>query len=354
MVARFEHEVAAYLGIPAAAAVVNGTAALHLALLVAGVQPDDEVLVSDLAFVAAANAVRYAGAWPVFMDADPSTWQMDPGKVAAFVTTACQWKKGALRNKATGRRVSAILPVHILGHPCDMDALVRMARTYQLRIIEDAAESFGARYQGRQVGTLGDIACLSFNGNKIITTGGGGMVVSNNDRWVERARYLAAQAKDDPAEYIHNEIGYNYRLTNLQAALGCAQMEHLDDYVKSKVRIAQRYRSALSDLPGLSCMPTASWAEPTYWLCTIRIAGKRVGAAQRIIAHLASRGIEARRLWRPLHLLPMYRQAFAYRVEFAPTLYAEAISLPSSVGLLDEECEEVSGTLRDCVLRGLR
>ncbi|MBI3320933.1 MAG: LegC family aminotransferase [Candidatus Omnitrophica bacterium] len=348
---RFEHEVAKYLGVASAVAVVNGTAALHLALLVAGVQPDEEVLVSDLSFVAPANAIRYVGAWPVFMDADPATWQMDPEKVSEFLTRACQWRDGKLFNPVTRRRVTAILPVHILGHPCDMDALRALAQRYQLRVIEDAAESLGAHYRGRQVGALGDIACLSFNGNKIITTGGGGMVASDNIKWVERARYLSTQAKDDPEEYIHHEIGYNYRLTNVQAALGCAQLEHLEHYVERKARMAQRYEAALSDLPGIVCMPSAAWADPTYWLFTVRFTGGDPALAAHVVASLASRGIQARRLWRPLHRLPMYRAAQAYQIEFADTLYAEAVSVPSSVGLRDEECERVIRAVRDSVMR---
>ena len=350
-VTRFEQEIAACLGTAAAVAVVNGTAALHLALLVAGVQPDEEVLVSDLAFVAPANAIRYVGAWPVFMDADAATWQMDPEKVSEFLTGGCQWRDGKLFNRVTRRRVSAILPVHILGHPCDMDPLRRLAERYALRLIEDAAEGLGARYHGRMVGALGEIACLSFNGNKIITTGGGGMVVSDNARWIERARYLSTQAKDDPEEYIHNEVGYNYRLTNLQAAVGCAQLQRLEDYVARKTQIAQRYATAFSDLPGLVCMPSASWAAPTSWLFTVRLIGADAAGLTRMIQSLAAQGIQARRLWRPLHLLPMYRTAQAYRIEFAPTLYAEAVSLPSSVGLQEEEGEQVIRAVRECVTR---
>ena len=235
---RFEDAVAQYIGVKHAVATASGTAALHVALLVAGVQPDDEVVVSTLTFIAPANTVRYVGAWPVFVDAEPLYWQMDSEKLAHFLEKGCRWKDGALFNKVTGRRVKAILPVHILGHPCDMQPIMEAARKYGLAVIEDATESLGSKYQSTMAGHLGDIACFSFNGNKVITTGGGGMIVTDNAEWAKEARYLTTQAKDDPIEYIHEIFGYNYRLTNIQAAMGCAQMESLDEYISAKRRIA--------------------------------------------------------------------------------------------------------------------
>ena len=260
---RFERELAAYVGTKYAVATSSGTAALHVALLAAGVQPDDEVLVSTLTFIAPANAVRYVGAWPLFIDAEPHYWQMDAEKALHFLENQCRWQDGGLRNRATGRRVNAILPVHILGHPCDMDPLLDAALKYDLVVIEDATESLGATYRGRTVGHLGDIACFSFNGNKLITTGGGGMVVTNNQVWADRAKYLTTQAKDDPVEYIHGEMGYNYRLTNIQAAMGCAQMEQLSDFIAAKVAIAATYTQTLGDVPGITPMCEAPWASCT-------------------------------------------------------------------------------------------
>ena len=197
-----------------AVATVNGTAALHVALLVAGVQPDEEVLVSTLTFIAPVNAIRYVGAWPVFIDAEPIYWQMDPARVVEFFERDCRWTEGKLYNRRTGRHVSAIIPVHVLGHPVDLDPIMEVARKYGLKVIEDATEGLGATYKDRGLGCLGDIGCFSFNGNKIITTGGGGMMVTDNEEWAIRAKYLTTQAKDDPIEYIHGEVGYNYRLTN--------------------------------------------------------------------------------------------------------------------------------------------
>lgn len=339
---RFEGIVADYIGAQYSVATVNGTAALHIAILVAGVQPDDEVLVSTLSFIAPANAVRYVGAWPVFVDADPSYWQMDAEKVVDFLEKECRWTNSELRNKQTGRRVRAIVPVHILGHPCDMDPLLKIARKFNLVVIEDATESLGASYKGRKVGSLGDIACFSFNGNKIITTGGGGMIVTNNAEWAHRARYLTTQAKDDSVEYIHGEIGYNYRLTNIQAALGCAQMEKLGEYIAVKRRIAGIYREALMVVSGIAFMQEASWASSTFWISTTLINERKFGISSRgLLKQLETAGIETRPLWQPLHLSPAHRESQSFNCNVAESLARDCLSLPSSVSLSDQEQKRV-------------
>ena len=350
---RFERELAAYVGTQHAVATVNGTAALHVALLVADIEPDDEVLVSDLTFIAPANAIRYVGAWPVFMDAEPDYWQMDPQKVLDFLSQECLWRQGALYNKTSGRRVRAILPVHILGHPCDMDPIVAAARKYNLTIIEDATESLGAKYKGRMVGHLGDIACFSFNGNKIITTGGGGMIVSDNEAWARKARYLTTQAKDDPVEYVHHEIGYNYRLTNIQAAMGCAQLERLDDYISVKRHTAATYTEMLAGLSGLDLMREAPWAFSTFWLYTILVNEEQYGISSRELMHrLAQQGIQTRPLWQPLHRSPAYADCQAYRVETADELNRHALSLPSSVGLQEGQRHLVAEAIVSASVQG--
>lgn len=343
---RFEQELAAYVGASHAVATVSGTAALHTALLVAGIQPDDEVLVSTLTFIAPANAVRYVGAWPIFIDAEPDYWQMDPEKVAAFLTYGCRWHNRELRNKITGRRVKAILPVHILGHPVDMDPILELAHKYGLAVIEDATESLGATYKGRRVGHLGDIACFSFNGNKIVTTGGGGMLVTDNEVWAERARYLTTQAKDDPVEYIHHEVGYNYRLSNLQAAMGCAQLEQLEAHVATKRQLADKYTQALHVVPGIQTMPEAPWAFSTYWLYTILVNKIEYGAnARAVLAHLSEQGIQSRPLWQPMHLSAAHQGAYAVNCSVAERLNRDALSLPTSVGLTLQQLEVVVGQL---------
>ena len=354
-VERLEQMVAAAVGTHFAVATATGTAALHTALLVAGVLPDDEVLVPSLTFIASANAIRYAGAYPVFIDSEPCHGQMDPRQVVAFLDNACAWRDGCLRNKASGRRVKAIVPVHVLGHPVDMQPILEAARKYGLVVVEDAAEALGARYrdgQGRdlKVGQLGDMACLSFNGNKIITTGGGGMLVTDNPHYAERARYLTTQAKDDPLEYIHKEMGYNYRLTNLQAALGVAQMEVLDHHVAQKRRITQRYRVALASCPGIRMWADADWAFSTNWLATVLIDERTCGVGSRdMLRHLAAQRIQSRPLWQPLHLSPSFAKLAPRSCPVAEHLSRDALSLPCSVGLTDEQQERVIGVIANCL-----
>lgn len=344
---RFEQALARQTGSKYAVATVNGTAALHIALLVAGVQPNDEVLVSALTFIAPANAVRYVGAWPVFIGPEPDHWQIDAGAVCDFLNRECTWRSGALINRTTGRRVRAVLPVHILGHPVDMDPILEVARKYELPVIEDATESLGARYRQRNVGSLGDIACFSFNGNKLITTGGGGMIVTDNAEWAGRARYLTTQAKDDPIEYVHHEIGYNYRLTNLQAALGCAQLENLEEFIAAKRRHAEIYLEALTDVPGIAPMQEASWAFSSYWLFTVLVDQAAYGEDSRsLLRRLRDNKIEARPLWQPLHRSPAHRGAASYRVDIADQIAGRALSLPSSVRLKDAELETVAEVVR--------
>lgn len=347
-VSRFEQALASYLGASHAIATVNGTAALHIALLVAGVQPDDEVIVPALTFIAPANAVRYAGAWPVFVDIEAEHWQIDPQKTADFVNHVCVWKDGELRNRTTGRRVSALLPVHILGHPVDLDPLIEIARKFDLALVEDTTESLGATYKGRMLGQTSDIACFSFNGNKLITTGGGGMIVTSKGEWADRARYLTTQAKDNPLEYIHGEVGFNYRLTNLQAALGCAQVEQLDDFLFRKRQIAQRYNDALLDLPGVATLTEASWARSACWLYTMLINSQEYGIDRfELFRVLTENEIQARPLWQPLHRSPAHAACAAYHVEVADDIHSKALSLPSSVGLSEQEMARVVKVIRD-------
>lgn len=344
---RFEQMVADYVGAKFGVATTNGTAALHIALLVAGVQPDDEVLVSTLSFIAPSNAVRYVGAWPVFMDAEPQYWQLDPSKATDFIEKMCHWRNGAVYNKRTGRRVKAILPVHILGHPVDMTPILAIARKYELVVIEDAAESLGSKYNSCMVGHLGDIGCLSFNGNKIITTGGGGMIVTDNEVWAERAKYLTTQAKDDPVEYIHNEIGYNYRLTNIQAAMGVAQMEKLDEHLEAKRQIMQRYGKHLMNIEGIELPKEANSTFCTFWLYTVMVIQDCYGMSSRqLMQSLASKGIQTRPLWCPIHRLQPYRECETYRINQADQLYNQSLSLPSSVGLHAEDLTAVIGSIR--------
>jgi perosamine synthetase len=352
---RFEGEIASRVGSQFAVATVNGTSALHVALLIAGVQPEDEVLVSTLTFIAPVNAIRYVGAWPVFIDAEPNHWQIDPAGVVDFLERGCRWQEGTLYNRRTGRRVAAVIPVHILGHPVDLDPILALARKYNLQVIEDATESLGATYKGHGLGSLGDMACLSFNGNKMITTGGGGMLVTANEDWARRARYLTTQAKDDPVEYVHTEIGYNYRLTNLLAAMGCAQLEQLDTYIAAKRRIAHRYDEELRDLPGISLTKEASWAFSSCWMYTLLVDEASFGMDSReLLCSLNARRIQTRPLWQPIHQSGAHGGRSTAKMPVAEKLYEQALSLPCSAGLSEDEQSRVIEEIRTIAANAVR
>lgn len=349
-VERFEHDLASAVGAPHAVAVINGTAGLHVALRAVGVEPDDEVLVSNLTFIAPVNAIRYCQAHPILVDADPATWQMDSEKVERFLTQGCEVRGGACINRRTGRRVRAIVPVHILGLACQIDRIVALAHQHHLLVVEDAAEAMGVRYRDRAVGTFGDVGVFSFNGNKIITSGGGGMLVTRNPRYAEAARYLTTQARDDARESIHNSVGYNYRLTSLHAALGVAQLEQLGAFVEKKQAIARAYEAALRNVEGLTLMPNPPHTEPTYWLYTVLLAeGTSLQQRQAVIAQLREAGFEARPLWHPINGLPPYRDCQTVTIEHSFRLYERAVSLPSSVDLEAADLRRCVAALRKCV-----
>jgi perosamine synthetase len=342
---RFEREVAAYVGVPHAIATVNGTAALHVALLAAGVKPGDEVLVPALTFIATANAVSYCGAQPVFLDSEETSWGLDAGKMADFLSRECVVKAGQVVNRATGRVVRALLPVHLYGHPCDLDAVLEVARRYPLAVVEDAAEALGARYRDRRVGCEGLLSCLSFNGNKIITTGGGGMVLTRDARMAARVRRLTTQARSDAIEYVHEETGFNYRLTNIQAALGVAQLEQLDGFIEAKRATAAHYGDLLAGVPGVTVFTEAPWARSTYWMTSIMLDGRRGPDVRGLLLGLNAAGVGARSLWRPLNSQPVFKAAQSYEVEVAARLYDRGLSLPCSVGITPEEREAVTAHL---------
>jgi perosamine synthetase len=346
-VARFEEMVASFVGSRYAIATSTGTAALHVALLIAGVQPDDEVLLPTLTFIAPANAVRYVGAWPVFVDVDAQYWQMDTQLVADFLRTECTSKGGVLVNRQTGRVVRAILPVHILGHPVDMGPLLALAQEFGLAVVEDATESLGAEYKGVRLGRDSQLACFSFNGNKLITTGGGGMIVTNDEQLAARARYLTTQAKDDPVEYVHKEIGYNYRLTNLQGAIGCAQVEQIEAFINAKRSIAAAYQEGLSAVAGITVMHEAQWARSAFWMYTILVEEEIYGSSSRgLMQKLATGGVQSRPLWQPLHRSPIYAEAQTLLTGTAEKINRRALSLPCSVGLPMPDLQQVINLVR--------
>ena len=347
---RFEREVARYVGVPHAVATVNGTAALHVALLAAGVTAGDEVVMPAFTFVATANAVAYCGAHPVFLDSEETSWGLDPARVAEFLDGECEVTAGRVKDRRTGRVVRALLPVHLYGHPCDLDPLLALARRYPAAVVEDSAEALGARYRGRPVGADGLAGCLSFNGNKIITTGAGGMVLSRDEAMAARVRRLTTQARGDALEFIHDEIGFNYRLSNLHAALGVAQLEQLDPFVEDKRRTAAFYQQAFARVDGVRPFVEAPWARSTYWMASMLLDEGRCADVRTLIRDLNAAGIQARPLWRPLHLQPAFRDARVGVVSVAERLYARGLSLPCSVGITPEERQDVV----DAVVQRLR
>lgn len=334
---RFEREIAAYVGVPHAVATVNGTAALHVALRVAGVEPGDEVLLPAMTFIATANAIAYCGAHPVFLDSEAVSWGLDAGKLADFLARECVQKNGALVNRASGRVVRALVPVHLYGHPCDLDPILDLAARYDLAVVEDSAEALGARYRGRRIGAERLLGCLSFNGNKVITSGGGGMVLARDAAVAERVRFLTTQARVDPLEFVHTEVGFNYRLTNLQAALGVAQLEQIDGFVASKRETAAFYHSAFAAVDGVSVFAEAPWARSSYWMSSVLIDERRAPDMRALLRDLNAAGVQARALWRPLNRQPAFAGAQAYRVEVAERLYARGMSLPCSAGITPDE-----------------
>jgi perosamine synthetase len=330
-VRRFEAEFAARLGVPHALAVSNGTVALHLALAAFGIGPGDEVIVPDLTFAATINAVLYAGAVPVIVDVDPATWNMDPAAVAAAITP----------------RTRALIPVHLYGQPADMDALMALADRHGLVVIEDAAEAAGATYKGRPCGGIGHAGTFSFFSNKLITTGEGGMVVLRDDKAAERARMLRDHGMDPAKRYWHNEVGFNYRLTNLQAALGCAQLEKFDAFLARKLAIAEAYRKRLARIDGIQLPAKLPGCVNSYWAFSFIADMRRFGLTRdAFMARLAGAGIETRPLFYPLHEMPPYR-GYTQGREFPHTsrLSANGLSLPSAVTLSDAAIDYICGVI---------
>ena len=337
-VGAFERGIADFVGTAHAVGTHSGTSALHLALILAGVGAGDEALITPLTFIAPANAIRYVGAHPVFIDVEPDTWQMDAELVVNFLKNECNPRDGGLYNKHTGRRIGAIVAVHFLGMPVDLDPIMAIAAVHNIPIIEDAAQALGTRYRGNRVGSLGMIGCFSFHGNKLITAGGGGMIVTNDAGIAKRARYLANQAKDDPVETSHKEVGYNYRMTNLHGAVGVAQLTKINQHIEAKRNIASVYARDLSKIPGLSLVQEKPDTFYTYWLSNIVVDAAKFGMTCReLMLSLRQSGIETLPLYEPLHLSLAHRGSQAVGGKVAETVRKNALSLPSSVGLTEQD-----------------
>lgn len=328
---RFEKELAEYTGIRNAVAVVNGTAALHIALKLLGVQPNDEVLIPALTFVATANAVSYCGAIPHFVDSEEKTLGLDPLKLEDYLGDISELNGGVCKNRQTGRRISAAIPMHTFGHPVDMDPLVECCKRFNLKIIEDAAESLGSFYKGRHTGNWGTLAVLSFNGNKTITTGGGGALLTNDDGLARSAKHLTTTAKvSHQWEFCHDAIGYNYRLPNINAALGCAQLEQLPGFLKAKRSLAATYREALSGLDGITFFEEPEFARSNYWLNTLLLETSDVALRDALLEQMNAAGIMTRPAWNLLPSLSIYKDCPQMNLDVAESLQARIINIPSS------------------------
>lgn len=342
-ITRLEQQLAEFLKVDRVAACQSGTSGLHLALVECGVQPGDMVLVPTLTFIAAVNPVRYQFAEPVFMDCDDSLC-LDPEKLAEFCEKECRLEAQQLVHKKSGRVVKAVIVVHVFGNLADMEAIMSIAGEYHLKVVEDATEALGSHYTagklaGRYAGTIGDFGVYSFNGNKIITTGGGGAVTARCADEVEHLKYLSTQAKDDPQFYIHNEIGYNYRMTNLQAALGVAQMEELQQFIETKHRNYILYKERFREISFGTLLPFREGTCSNQWFYSLQLREDRLqGKDMRdIIGTLQERGVQTRAIWGLIHEQKPYRQNIAYKIEKAPCYSATVLNIPSSTQLTEED-----------------
>ena len=333
---QFETLLADYTGAKYVVAVVNGTAALHIALQLAGVQPNDEVFVPALSFVATANAVAHCGAVPHFVDSSPDTLGMDPVALAEYLAAVADPTPQGLRNRHTGHRIAAIVPMHTYGHPVDMAPLMEVANRYRLPVVEDAAESLGSTYQGQHTGTFGKLGTLSFNGNKIITTGGGGAILCNDAELARHAKHLTTTAKRSHRwEFFHDELAWNYRLPNLNAALGCAQMERLSDFLARKRELAGRYQSTFSRFAGIHFVVEPVQSRSNYWLNTVRLEEPDMKMRDKVLAVVNDAGYQCRPTWTLLHKLPMFADCPRAPLAMAEQLEASLINLPSSAKLMN-------------------
>ncbi|MBB2944506.1 dTDP-4-amino-4,6-dideoxygalactose transaminase [Actinoplanes lutulentus] len=334
----FEDQVAELVGVRHAVALSSGTAALHLALIAAGVRRGDTVLVPSFTFAASANAVMYLGARPVFVDSTPDSWNVDPDLIADELASRAE----------RGQLPRAVIAVDMYGQCADYEPLLTACDRYGVPLIEDSAEALGATYQGRAAGSFGLAGVLSFNGNKIITTGGGGMLVTDDGRIAKQARHLATQAREPVAHYEHRSVGYNYRLSNLLAAVGRGQVQRLEQMIAARRETFEFYRQALGDLPGMTFMPIADYGTPNYWLTCLLVDEGR----DRIIAELARHDIEARPAWKPMHLQPVFQDCVMRGGDVSADLFHRGLCLPSGSALTARDRERVADVVRSTSKRG--
>lgn len=357
-ISEFEEKVAVYMDVEDAVACQSGTAGLHTSLRILGVEPEDEVIVPTLTFVAAVNPIKYLGANPVFMDCD-DTLCIDVDKLEVFLRTQCKLSGSELINNTSGKRIKAIIPVHIFGNLCDMDAIVSLAKKYNLKVIEDATEALGSyytkgKYKGKYAGTIGDMGVLSFNANKIITTGGGGMILSGNKDYLDEARYLTTTAKDDNMFFVHNEIGYNYRMLNLQAALGVSQIDELESFIETKRKNFEVYSDLFTNIEGLDLIPFNSNIRANHWFYSLLVDNelfnkkKKVKHARNyLLEQTNNNNVHTRPIWALIHSSSPYKDNQAYEIVLAEYYKEHVINIPCSSNLKVSEVEYVAKLIID-------
>lgn len=346
----FEKVVAAYVHVPGAVSCQNGTSGIHTALLLAGVTAADEVLVPTLTFIAAVNPVRYIGAEPVFMDCD-DTLCMDAGKLESFCTTQCSMQAGKLIDNATGKHIKALVAVHVFGNMANLERILEVADTYNIKVIEDATEAIGAYYLagpyiGHHAGTLGFMGVYSFNGNKIITTGGGGMIVSSDVELLRHAKHLTTQAKSDEVNFLHDEVGFNYRMTNLQAALGLAQMEQLEAFITKKQKNYQYYKECLADIPNLKLLPFRADIRSNHWFYSIYLEDGFPVSRDQVVAEFSTYKIQTRPIWGLIHEQIPYKGFRAFQIEKAIDYQRHIVNVPCSTNLEKHDIDRVIACLK--------
>ncbi|UED75570.1 LegC family aminotransferase [Brevibacillus sp. DP1.3A] len=332
---KFEEMLADYTGVKHAIAVVNGTAAVHVCLKLAGVEANDEVLVPALTFIASANAISYCGAIPHFVDSSYETLGLDPVKLDHYLMEISVQRKDGCYNKITGRRIKAVLPMHTFGHPVDMDALLEICDRYKIELVEDAAESLGSYYKGRHTGNWGKLAAVSFNGNKVVTTGGGGAILTNNDELGKMAKHITTTAKKPhPWAFDHDHIGFNYRMPNLNAALGCAQLEMLSKFIEQKRTLANMYANAFLRVDGVKLFMEPSFAKSNYWLQVLILEEQFASEKEKLLKAANETGFMTRPVWKPLHEISMYQNCPKMNLDVVESLARRIINIPSSPGLV--------------------
>jgi perosamine synthetase len=336
-VTQFENMVAEFAGCKYGVATSNGTAALQIALQLAGVQRNDYVIVPNVTFVASVNSIKYTGADPILIDVDPQTWQMDLSLLEDFLKNETGQKNGKCVYLKNDRVIKCIMPVHVLGNICDMDRLMKLADQYNVAIVEDATESLGSFYNGRHTGRFGLMGCFSFNGNKIITTGGGGVIVTDNEELAKKAKHLTTQAKSDPFEYLHDEIGYNFRLVNVLAAMGVAQMELLPSFIKRKKAIDAMYKKQLGGVGDISFQKVEPSVDPNCWLFTIMTEKQKT-----VLQILNDHKMQSRPFWVPMNKLRMFQNDVYYtKDDRSDFVYKRCLSIPCSTNITDVEIDAV-------------